>query len=61
MINSLGYTVFSLGASKVYQKTIFLQNGWILLTSEAFGGKTINPRELIVMLKVVYNFVSDNY
>ena len=23
MINSLGYTVFSLGAYKVYQKTIF--------------------------------------
>ena len=43
MTNSQICTVFSLGASKVYQKRFFLQNGWILPSSEALGMKTVYP------------------
>ena len=61
MINSRKYTVFSLGASKVDQKTICLQNGGILPTSEALEVKIVYPRELIIKFKVLYNVISDNF
>ena len=58
MTNSQRWTVFSLGASKVSQKTIFSA---ILQTSEALGVKTVYLRELIMKLKVVHNVIFDNF
>ena len=59
MTNSRKYTVFSLAASKVYQKTIFSSNGWILPTSEALGVKMVYFRELVMIFKVFYIVISD--
>ena len=43
------------------KKRFFLRNGIILPTSETLGVKTVNPRELIMMFKVVDNIVSANF
>ena len=61
LTNSQRCTVFCLRASKVDQKTNFLQNGWISLSSEALGVKTVYIRELIMEFKVVHIVVSDNF
>ena len=62
MTNSRRCTVFSLGSSKVDQKTILYQKrAEFLKTSEAHRMKTVYPREFIILLKVVHIVVSDNF
>ena len=46
---------------KLTKKGFFLQNGWILSTSEALGLKTVYPREFITNFKVVLNVIFDNF
>ena len=62
MTNSRRCTVFSLGSSKVDQKTILSQKmAEFLKTSEAHGMKTVYPTEFIILFKVVHIVVSDNF